>query len=170
MKNKSIIFITTVVLTGFAVFFLTYCSSNAGQQQEKNAKTPENVIQDEKSTTEQVIEPVKEVETVSVEKASELTDKDFHNTISKGVTLVDFWAAWCAPCRTQGPIVDELAKEMGAKAKITKLNVDNFNAISMEYNVRNIPTIIIFKDGKAVQRYVGVQQKDFLKQQIEQYL
>lgn len=160
---KPVMYIIGAIISAFALVFITNCSSNAGEQPKSTEKTTNVVTTPGNTGTEATAD-------VKVDKATELTDQDFHSSINKGVTLVDFWAAWCAPCRVQGPIVDDLAKEMGSKAKITKLNVDHYNAISLEYGVQNIPTIIIFKDGKPAKRYVGVQQKDFLKQQIEQLL
>ncbi|MBN2614457.1 MAG: thioredoxin [Bacteroidales bacterium] len=91
-----------------------------------------------------------------------LTDATFKKQISKGVSLVDFWADWCTPCKIQGPIVSELAEEVSDKAKICKLDVQNNQKMSAELGIRNIPTIIIFKDGKIAQKFVGVKTKSIL--------
>ncbi len=99
-----------------------------------------------------------------------MTSGNFDETISKGVVLVDFWATWCAPCRIQGPIVDELAKDMAGKAVISKLDVDDYRELAMRYQVTGIPTLIIFKDGQAVRRFVGVQQKETLAAAINELL
>lgn len=99
-----------------------------------------------------------------------LSDNTFNTTIAKGVTLVDFWAIWCGPCRIQGPIIDELANDFKDKAKIAKLDVDKNNVIPNSYGITNIPTIIIFKDGKAVQKFVGVQNMVTLTNAINQHL
>jgi len=151
-----------------SIILFTHCTSN---NEKKDTSGKNNDVEAEKDG-QAVVEPSKdtEPEKKQVEKAIELTDKDFNSTISQGVVLVDFWAAWCAPCRTLGPTIDELAKEMSDKVTIAKLNVDQYNAISMQYDVRNIPTIIIFKNGKAERRFLGIQTKEFLKQQIEALL
>lgn len=99
-------------------------------------------------------------------KVLTITDNDFDKTIKKGITLVDFWAVWCGPCRRQGPIVEEIANEVGKKIKIGKLDVDNNKVTSNTFNVRNIPTLIIFKDGKEVKRLVGLQDKQTLLNEI----
>lgn len=99
-----------------------------------------------------------------------LTDSSFDETISDGVVLVDFWATWCPPCRIQGPIIEELAAEISHKAVITKLDVDDYSNIAARFGVRNIPTLLIFKDGEVVERFVGVQQKETLKLAINQHL
>ena len=109
---------------------------------------------------------------VSAEGSKVLNSPDdtFEQTISEGVTLVDFWAVWCPPCRIQNPIIEEVAQEIGDVAKITKLDVDH-NPRSANLNrVQNIPTLIIFKDGEPVQRYVGVQQKETLVAAIKSHL
>jgi thioredoxin 1 len=100
----------------------------------------------------------------------ELTDKAFEQIVGKGVVLVDFWATWCKPCLIQGPIIEELAKEVGDRAHICKLDVDKNPQTPNRFNVRNIPTIIIFKDGKVLQQFVGVQSKDALMHVIEKNL
>jgi len=99
-----------------------------------------------------------------------ITDKNFETTISKGVTLVDFWATWCGPCRRQGPIITEIAKEIGDKAVIGKLDVDKNGETAGKYHVRSIPTIIVFKDGKVVERLVGLQTKQTLLDVVNRYI
>ncbi|MFO7998827.1 MAG: thioredoxin [Bacteroidales bacterium] len=99
-----------------------------------------------------------------------LSESNFDGLVSEGVVLVDFWATWCAPCRIQGPIVEELAREMGEKALISKLDVDDHGRIAALYQVRSIPTLIIFKNGEPVKRFVGVQQKETLAAAINEFL
>ena len=99
-----------------------------------------------------------------------LTDQNFSSTIKSGVSLVDFWAAWCGPCRVQGPIVDEIADEIGDKAKICKLDIDQHKKIAGQLGIQSIPTILIFKDGKMVQKFVGVKTKTTLIKAIESHL
>lgn len=74
--------------------------------------------------------------------------------------LVDFWAAWCMPCRMLGPTIEELAEEAEGRAYVGKVNVDEEGELAMKYGVRSIPTLIIFRDGKEVERMVGVQDKE----------
>jgi thioredoxin 1 len=99
-----------------------------------------------------------------------LTDENFTSTVKNGVSLVDFWAAWCGPCRVQGPIVDEIADEIGDKAKICKLDIDQHKKIAGQLGIQSIPTILIFKDGKMVQKFVGVKPKQHLIKAINSYI
>lgn len=99
-----------------------------------------------------------------------LTDANFEKTISKGLSLVDFWAPWCAPCKILGPIVSEVAESIGGKAKICKLDVEQNKVISAKLKIRNIPTIIIFKDGEPVKQFVGVKSKTVLLKAINSLL
>ena len=92
----------------------------------------------------------------------DLTDANFAETIGNGITLVDFWAPWCAPCMMQGPIVEKVAETVGDKATVAKLNVDEGQQSAGQFGIRSIPTIIIFKDGTPVKQFVGVQQEDAL--------
>lgn len=95
-----------------------------------------------------------------------LTDDNFNETISKGVTLVDFYADWCGPCRMVAPIIEELATELHDKATIAKLDIENAQKVTSSFGVTSIPTIILFKDGKEVNRVVGVRGKEDLKRMI----
>lgn len=84
--------------------------------------------------------------------------------------LVDFWADWCGPCKMIGPVVEELAKEYAGKLKVGKLNVDQQQQLAIEYGVMSIPTLIIFKEGKEVERVVGFKSKSDLSALIDKQL
>ena len=99
-----------------------------------------------------------------------LTDANFKKTIAKGVTLVDFWAEWCTPCRIQGPIVSDVAEELANTANIAKLDVQTNQKTAKQLGIRNIPTSIIFKDGKIVQQFVGVKTKSVLVKAVKEAL
>ncbi len=103
-------------------------------------------------------------------KVVKLTDDAFQSTISNGVVLVDFWAVWCPPCRIQNPIIEQVAQEIGDEAIIAKLDVDHNPLTANMLKVQNIPTLIIFKDGEPVQRFVGVQQKETLLAAIRNHM
>ncbi len=93
------------------------------------------------------------------DKVIELTDESFEETIQNGVTLVDFWAPWCAPCRIQNPVISRIAEEVGDTAKICKINVDDHKKAAIRMKIKNIPNIIIFKNGEAVRQLIGVKPK-----------
>lgn len=96
-----------------------------------------------------------------------LDDNNFEREIAQGVTLVDFYADWCGPCRMIAPIIEELAQEKQGKAKIAKLDIEEAQKVTSQFNVTSIPTLILFKDGREVQRVVGVRDKDTLSEMIE---
>ncbi|GMT46072.1 MAG: hypothetical protein IEMM0006_1904 [bacterium] len=99
-----------------------------------------------------------------------LTDATFKKQIAKGVSLVDFWAAWCTPCKIQGPVVSEIAEEISGEAKICKLDVQNNQQIAADLGIRNIPTILVFKNGKIVKKFVGVKTKSVLTKALKEAL
>jgi thioredoxin 1 len=99
-----------------------------------------------------------------------LDDANFESSISKGVTLVDFYADWCGPCRMIAPIVNELADEFHGKATVAKLDIDKSQNATTQFGVTSIPTLILFKDGKEVKKVVGVRDKDSIKQMIQSAL
>lgn len=101
--------------------------------------------------------------------AVEITDANFEEVVmnSDKPVLVDFWAEWCGPCRMVGPMVEELAKEYDGKAVVGKLNVDHNQEVSFKYGIRNIPTLLVFKNGEVVDKQVGVAPKTVLAGKLE---
>lgn len=102
------------------------------------------------------------------EKIANLTSESFKQTINSSTVpvLVDFWAPWCGPCKAITPILEELANELEGKLQITKVNVDDNDSVAAEFGVRAIPTMILFKDGKAVETLVGMMPKAALKAKL----
>ena len=99
----------------------------------------------------------------------ELTDANFEQEVvkSKGICLVDFWAEWCAPCRMVAPTVAAISSEYAGKAKVCKIDTDAHRDTSAKFGISAIPTLILFKDGEPVQRFVGVTSKDDLKAALD---
>jgi thioredoxin 1 len=104
--------------------------------------------------------------------ALELTDSNFQELVLKSdkPVLVDFWAVWCGPCRMVSPIVEELAKEYEGRAVVGKLDVDNNPNVSAQFGIRNIPTLLIFKNGQIVDKQVGAVPKSVLAAKLDAQL
>jgi len=105
-------------------------------------------------------------------KVITLNEQNWENEVlnSDKPVLVDFWAPWCAPCRMQGPIVNQLADEMSEKANICKMDIDQNKKTAAKLGIQSIPTIMIFKNGKMVKKFVGIKPKNQLQKEIEAVL
>ena len=95
-----------------------------------------------------------------------LTDKNFQHQTKNKLILVDFWASWCAPCRMMAPVLNEVADELTGNSHVGKVNIEQYQSLAQKYQVRNIPTLILLKNGIEVNRFVGIKNKEFLLQQI----
>jgi thioredoxin 1 len=101
-----------------------------------------------------------------------VTDSNFEKEVLKAnqPVLVDFWAAWCGPCRMIAPTVEALANEYAGKAKVAKVNVDENQSTPMQYNIRGIPTLLLFKDGQVREQLVGAASRDVIENLLKKYV
>ena len=109
---------------------------------------------------------------MAAESVQTFTDANFDETVLKSGSpvLVDFWAPWCVPCKRIAPTIDALASEYNGKAMIGKLNVDDNPNVPSKYQVRAVPTLLLFKGGQVVESVVGIAQKDYLKSVIDKHI
>lgn len=103
-------------------------------------------------------------------KYIEITESNMDEVVKEGVSLVDFWAPWCGPCRMISPIIDQLAAEYEGKANICKVNTEEQQELTMKNQVRSVPTILFFKDGEVVDQLIGATSKAALEEKINKYL
>ncbi len=104
-------------------------------------------------------------------KATELTNENFSETVNgSNLTVVDFWAEWCGPCKLMAPIIEQLAKDYEGRVNICKLNIDEYENIAQDYDIMSIPTVCMFKNGKIVEKVVGLRQKNVLENLITKNL
>jgi thioredoxin 1 len=95
-----------------------------------------------------------------------LTDKNFQYQTKNKLVLVDFWASWCAPCRMMAPVLNEVAGELKGNTHVGKVNIEHYQSLAQKFQVRNIPTLVLLKNGIEINRFVGIKNKEFLLQQI----
>ena len=103
-------------------------------------------------------------------KYLELTKETMEDTIKTGVTMVDFWAPWCGPCRMIAPVIEELAEDFDGKATIAKVNTDAQQDLAIKYSIRSIPAILFFKDGEMVDQMIGAASKEAFAEKINNLL
>lgn len=96
-----------------------------------------------------------------------LTDKNFQLQLKNKIVLVDFWAGWCVPCKMMAPILNEVAAELNGSSLVGKVNVEQYQSLARKFGVRSIPTMILFKNGKEIDRVVGVKNKEYILRQIK---
>ncbi len=105
-------------------------------------------------------------ETEKSDKIKDLTDKNFQFQLKNNISLVDFWASWCVPCKMMAPVLNELAEEVSPGVQVCKVNVEQFQSLATQYGIKGIPTMLLFRNGKEINRFVGVKSKDYLLDQI----
>ncbi len=101
------------------------------------------------------------------DKILTLTDKNFQHQTKNKLVLVDFWASWCAPCRLMAPVLNDVADELKGNSHVGKVNIEQFQSLAQKFQVRSVPTLILFKNGKEINRFIGIKSKDFLIKQID---
>lgn len=100
------------------------------------------------------------------EKVLTLTDQNFQQKTKGKLVLVDFWASWCAPCRMMAPVLNDVASELKGNSQVGKIDIQQYQSLANKFKVRNIPTMILFKDGSEINRFVGIKSKEFLLKEI----
>lgn len=105
---------------------------------------------------------------IDTNKPIHVNSMNFDKVIGQGIVLVDFWAAWCGPCKAMEPILDDLAQKLNGRALIAKLNVDDNRSVASKYGIFSIPTMIVFNNGKEARRFTGVQSADKLLKLINE--
>ena len=96
-----------------------------------------------------------------------LTDGNFQQQTKNKVVLVDFWATWCAPCRMMAPVLNDVASQLSGNLHVGKVDIEQYQSLAQKFKVKSIPTLILFKNGVEINRFVGLKSKDFLLQQIQ---
>lgn len=100
------------------------------------------------------------------EKVLTLTEANFQQKTKNKLVLVDFWASWCAPCRMMAPVLNDVASELNGNSHVGKVDIQQYQSLANQFKVRSIPTLILFKNGKEVNRFVGIKSKDFLLKEM----
>ena len=113
---------------------------------------------------------MKRMQVPTSEKVVVLNVTNFDHQTKQGITLVDFWATWCMPCKVMVPALNDVAEELDGRVKVGKVDVDQNKSLAAKFKVRNIPTIVLLKDGKEINRFVGVKDKNFLLKQLKDVL
>lgn len=138
------------------------------EMMEKRKKQLKELLKKKKKTTKLIKE--KKHKDVKVKKLVTVTESNFDQIASNPLVLIDCWAAWCKPCLVISPIVEKLAKEYAGKVTVGKLNVDENEALATRFNILGIPTLLIIKNGKEVDRIVGLSSKEAIKATLEKHL
>jgi thioredoxin 1 len=105
-------------------------------------------------------------ETEKSDKIKDLTDKNFQHQVRNNISLVDFWASWCVPCKIMAPVLNELAEEIGPVVQVCKVDVEQYQSLASRFAIKGIPTMLLLRNGQEINRFVGVKSKDFLLAQI----
>jgi thioredoxin 1 len=103
----------------------------------------------------------------TVSSVININDENFDTVVSQGVTIVDFWAPWCLPCRIQGPILEKVSKKVGENVRVCKMNVDDNMITAQKYGISSIPTLLVFRDGQMEKKFIGVQGEATLMKAVD---